>query len=100
MVNLFECLRCSYSNCNSVPFATKHRMIALVLRFVLEIHRFSKASPTSGVSYTFYINGQPVEASAVSGSVFYSPNTTLSANNQILYGSRFGTPAGCSSIDS
>ena len=63
------------------------------------------ASPTSGVSYTFYINGQPVEASAVSGSVFYSASTTLNLDQQsvsspTIIGLKITTPTGCSSTDS
>merc|ERR1711965_1223093 len=60
---------------------------------------------SSGVSYTFYVNGQPVEAAAVSGSVFNSASTTLnldqlSAASPTTIGLKITTPSGCSSTDS
>ena len=60
------------------------------------------AIPTSGVSYTFYVNGQPVESAAVSGSVFNSASTTLNldqlsaASSPTIIGLKITTPSGCS----
>ena len=63
------------------------------------------ATPSSGVSYTFYVNGQPVEAAAVSGSIFNSASTTLnldqlSAASPTTIGLKITTPTGCSATDS
>ena len=58
------------------------------------------ATPSSGVSYTFYISGVPVEAAAVSGSIFNSVSTTLNLFNGAIIGVRITNPSGCSDTES
>ena len=58
------------------------------------------ATPTSGVSYTFYISGVPVEAAAVSGNLFFSASTTLNLFNGAIIGVQITNPSGCSDTQS
>ena len=58
------------------------------------------ATPTSGVSYTFYISGVPVEAAAVSGNLFYSASTTLNLFNGAIIGVQITNLSGCSDTES